>query len=150
MSLETWKAEFYPVEATTENVEPEEAVAHSLRKWEGLRAETLAAHGLRVRDGRLEDGTDWMGIDAATCALCTHYLNDNWPDEDEDDEAETSRMRCENCPLFAVLGRSCDDDIVDGNGERIAYGPYFLFIERNDPEPMIAALKKAAELEAKK
>lgn len=39
MSLKTWKLEFYPVEAST--VSKEDALDHSLRKWEGLTEENL-------------------------------------------------------------------------------------------------------------
>jgi hypothetical protein len=37
MSLESWKAEFYPIPA--DEVKKKDALAHSLRKWEGLRKE---------------------------------------------------------------------------------------------------------------
>lgn len=39
MSLETWKEEFYPIPA--DEVPESQALAHSLRKWEGLRKENL-------------------------------------------------------------------------------------------------------------
>lgn len=43
MSLAAWKAEHYPVDAA--NVPAEEAVAHSLRKWRGLRPRVLERFG---------------------------------------------------------------------------------------------------------
>ena len=147
MSLETWIDEFYPTDP--EATAPEEAVAHSLRKWKGLRADALTRHGVTVKDARLSDGgRDWLGIDSSSCALCVHYLNDFWPDDEDHEDPDETRPRCDGCPLVAVLGRSCDDDIV-GKFER-ADGPYFMFVGENDPEPMIAALEAAAKLEAKK
>ncbi len=47
MSLATWKAEFYPFTAEKCAAEfPEEALDHSIRKWEGLSPENLKKHGV--------------------------------------------------------------------------------------------------------
>lgn len=150
MSLESWEAEFYSTDPET--TAPEGAVAHSLRKWMGLRQDAMQRHGVSVKDARLGDGgRDWLGIDSSSCALCVHHLNDFWPDEEDHEDPDETRPRCDGCPLVAVLGRSCDDDVFDDNGERVVEkAPYFTFVEHNDPEPMIAALEAAAKLEAKK
>lgn len=37
MSLETWKAEYYPISAR--ETKQAQATAHSFKKWEGLRRE---------------------------------------------------------------------------------------------------------------
>ena len=44
MSIESWKAEFYPTPA--DEASKDQAIAHSLRKWEGLRKENLDRHEL--------------------------------------------------------------------------------------------------------
>lgn len=49
MSLETWKEEFYKIPA--EECIKEQALDHSITKWEGLRPENLQKHGLFL-DGR--------------------------------------------------------------------------------------------------
>lgn len=130
MSLETWKAQYYPVDAA--DVPPAEAVAHSLRKWEGLRKENLNKHQCFINGdlGVIDlDTEEVLHIDTGSCALCAHY---EYP------------RRCPNCPLFNVLGGvRCDG----------ANQPYQWFsavmIRRNtpDPEPMISALKLAADWE---
>lgn len=111
MSDETWIAEFYPKKA--KETSPEEAVAHSLQKWIGLRQVNMEKHDC-----------DWtpIGVDARSCALCHHYF------EDEDDDGRY----CAKCPLAALLGRPCD---ADGGA------PWYAWHTRDDPEPMIAALK---------
>ena len=90
MSLDTWKAEFYPVPA--DSVAETDALTHSLRKWEGLRKESLEKHGLRTNVG-------WFRIDRSTCALCQRHLKS---------------YTCRTCPIATVdvEGNSvcCDDE----------------------------------------
>ena len=79
MSLDTWKAEFYPVEA--EKVKKRDALAHSLQKWLGLRPGNLWKHKV-WRPGsaiRIEDCYAELWIGGDTCALCAHYLNTKCP-----------------------------------------------------------------------
>jgi hypothetical protein len=118
MSLTTWKEKFYPIPA--HEVPACDAVAHSLKKWTGLRDANLAKHGLSSQGIYMynENGTHEFSIDSSTCALCEHYI-----DDDND---------CPNCPLAQTLGRRCDD----------AYGPYTHFVTFDGPGPMIAALRK--------
>lgn len=117
MSLETWKAEFYPIPA--DGVPEGEALAHSLKKWEGLRKENLKKHGLRTRFGRLGN----IHIDASTCALCHHYLH-------------TAAGTCIACPLSTVYAVNCDEQ-------------YMAWGHSRDPEPMIALIKYASNKENK-
>lgn len=130
MSLETWVAEFYPVSAWSLR-EKGDAVAHSLRKWEGLRWKNRKKHGLRMLDGETlgfskhSMEADTFGVTADSCALCQRHLTIHG---------------CGECPLKRVLGMSCD-----APGQ-----PYVTFLETGNPKPMIAALKAAAKLEAKK
>lgn len=131
MSLQTWMDEFYPIPA--QEVDKENACAHSLKKWEGLRAVNLSKHGLSRVSRALEDkeGNRFL-IDSGSCALCTHYLD--------------SEMHCPRCPLSQVRGGTkCDSE--KGYEE---YSPYFAFISvKSDPEPMIEWLQKALESERK-
>ena len=120
MSFETWKAEFYPVDASY--VAEEKSIQHSLTKWIGLRPENLKRHGLRVQGSNLyEDNIYVFTVDGNTCALCHVYLGRN-----EDD-------MCAKCPLYQLLGESCDGGINR---------PFDIFCSSDNPEPMIDALGK--------
>jgi hypothetical protein len=127
VSLKTWKEEFYPVEAHAGL--KEHAAKDSLRKWEGLRPENMARHGVALAADQLSDADgDVMLIDGGSCALCHHY-------------AKFGSPTCGDCLLYKVRGKvACDASRHDENG-----GPYNLL---PNPEPMIYWLKKAAELEA--
>lgn len=131
MSIKTWRAEFYPVPAR-EVVGAEAAIAHSLLKWEGLRHENLAKHGLSRGSGySLSDGDDQyaFSVSSVSCALCALFLNDE-PDE--------AGGECVTCPLYAVRGTPCCETSKD---EEI--NPFDAFIEKGDPEPMIALIRSA-------
>lgn len=129
MSLETWKAEFYPIEAS--KVLVEDAVQHSLRKWRGLTKENLKKHGVKQDGNSIYDVFGSLRLNYGSCALCFHY--------------ECSVSDCPGCPLVSVLGTRCDI-CVNRDDEHIV-SPYREFIWRNDPLPMIEALEKAAALE---
>ena len=144
MSLKSWCKEFYPILA--EQTKIEDAVAHSLRKWIGLRSENLAKHGCRVTkrgstgipyvEEPSDECVDWrtdkaVCITSDTCALCHHYLLE------EDDHISNV---CERCPLYKHLGKPCDGGKF--NGER---RPYEYWYETLNPEPMISALQSTLE-----
>lgn len=97
MSIKTWKAAYYPKPAnkTTE----EEALDHSIRKWEGLRKKDLKKHdGDHIRlQIHFKDGS--VRIDASTCSLCHHYF---W--------TEGTDVACVACPIFRANGRTCSDE----------------------------------------
>lgn len=114
MSLQSWKEEFYPVDA--EDVPKEQAVAHSIRKWQGLLPENLAKHGVewagehsdRLRE--IAETDDRFIVGASTCALCCHY------DDRDNDNADP----CVSCPLSRVRGDvECDaeTDVEEKAGE---------------------------------
>lgn len=44
MSIQSWIDEFYPV--TAEECLPDDALEHSIKKWEGLQPDALERHGL--------------------------------------------------------------------------------------------------------
>lgn len=130
-TFEDWKQEYYPVPAGA--VTREEAAAHSLRKWEGLRPEVLREHGLYVRNAVLRYGEHQtlLSIDAFSCALCVHHA------------LQIDGDGCRSCPLFQVLGnRTCDGQEEE---EYPNTAPYSIFANTDDPEPMIAALRLAVE-----
>lgn len=129
MSLQTWKDEFYPTPATEDK---SIAVAHSLRKWEGLTLEHLRRHGLILlknttcivneKDAGVyakeyydENVTcDKLGIKRSSCSLCIAY-NDN----------------CSECPL-GKSGNTCDAE----------ESPYEIWLKTSNPKTMIVALKE--------
>jgi hypothetical protein len=129
MSLDTWKAEFYPI--TAKECPVEQAIEHSLRKWLGLRPEALQQHGVRITCGNLAnetgDGRIFL-ISSSSCALCAlHYAED-------DDQP------CASCPLAISRGGASCDGLA--KGEKVA--PWWVWGDEKDHEPMIAALEKAA------
>lgn len=125
MSTKSWKEEFYPVPA--HQVLGEDAVAHSLQKWEGLRKENLDKHECyTMRDSVLDKNfvhnMEWVSIGSTSCALCEHHLS--------------AVTNCRTCPLaIARRGERCD----------MGDSPYGEFLYGKNPEPMIGWLKMAIE-----
>lgn len=130
MSLESWKAEFYPVEASA--VPADQAVAHSLRKWEGLTQANLLAHEVEcdlygvidikplARHGRVP-------IDSQSCALCHRFYDESLSDS-----------ACSYCPLSKARDCACDERKA---GEE--QSPFGAWGHDQNPAPMIFWLKKA-------
>lgn len=124
MSLETWEKEYYPNDASSRWAR-RNPIEHSLRKWRGLFPGKLKEHGCEMSYGyRVVDAAtgDTFYVWDDTCALCVRFLR---PSGD---------VRCLKCPLFMLRGRSCDD----GNKS-----PYSVFIDTENPAPMIRLLEKA-------
>lgn len=134
MSLATWKAEFYQVEA--KDVKPEDAVQHSLTKWVGLRKENLSRHGLVAKRKRIEEefnSDSLFFVDGCSCALCFHY------------ESDYNNRHCQKCPLYKALGnKRCDQSYWPNESD---ISPYLKWTRENDPKPMIAALVAAQQYE---
>lgn len=130
MSIETWKAEFYPVPADSDEAKAD-PIEHSLRKWRGLRADALERHGLTRGSSVLTDSNKSVfSISGDTCALCeVHYRLPN------------SSQNCLLCPLAIHLGRKCDHGLKS---------PYQVNFRSGDPEPMIAALEAAQVIQSGK
>lgn len=125
MSFKSWKKEFYPIGA--DETEPEDAVAHSLKKWEGLTEENLKKHkckivkdvcGIGVKDDKKITAS--LYIDSDSCALCYHCYESGLPEP-----------LCSTCLLFKHLKRKCDSGV---------FSPYCVFMHSKNPEPMIKAL----------
>ena len=131
MSLETWKHQY--LHLSVEQTKPGEAVAHSLKKWKGLRSANLEAHGMvKTVDGDIEERSGRqreLCISASSCSLCHHFYNDH---------------SCKACPLaLSRDGTSCVEATSDESES-----PWDAWDKgKNNPEPMIAALKKAKKWE---
>ncbi len=77
-----WRRRFYPIPA--DQVVESKALAHSIRKWDGL-----------AQFGNVAE----LDIDDSTCALCHHY-------------AESFTYGCDGCPLYESRGKfRCDHAI---------------------------------------
>jgi len=136
MSIETWKQEFYAVEAgILSNDTDVVALRHSIKKWEGLRPGNLERHGLKVSfkhgRSRIKDVEgEILQIDSVSCALCHKYLFSG------------SMHRCGNCPLSKIRGNvACD---VDVDGDDIS--PFEAWRKGADPEPMLHWLGEALKV----
>jgi len=127
MSLATWKAKYYPIEADL--VPKEEALAHALQKWKGLYPSILKRYRVRL-EGRtlvclVGPDTTRLDIDVDSCALCHHYAHSN---------------SCPKCPLYlARQGVRCDKLMGDELGSDSPYGHW---LSTGDPRPMIHWLEK--------
>lgn len=127
MSLESWKAEFYPVEAS-EVRDAAQAVDHAIRKWRGCLPSNLARHrvygGSSVNDKREYGG---LQMNSETCALCMLYYNE---------KTRLKKDRCQACPVFAANnGHPCDSQW------RMAARDYPLNVK-----PMLDVLRAARRL----
>lgn len=120
MNKKTWLKEFYPVPA--HKVSAEDALDHSIKKWEGALEENLEKHGLDCPP---------MGFYSDSCALCAHYYM-----------ATDNKPVCGGCPLFMVRGnvkcyvkRPCEE-----------MSPFNEYNSFSNPRPMLTWLKKAKEM----
>lgn len=133
MSLDTWKAEFYPCSAhAMETASPVDVVQHSLNKWRGMRIENLTRHNCEaneIRDIACKETDSWLGISGGSCSLCQAYMGKN-PDE--------NTPTCSMCPLYIVReGNACDKpSLTEG------ISPWSRWRLQSDPEPMIMWLEK--------
>jgi hypothetical protein len=112
MSVESWKAEFFPSGAY--EVTESESVAHSLKKWRGFTKENLKKHGVTIKE---LDKFDLFTME--TCALCQSYA------------------LCQNCPI-GKKNQTCGTRI--GHGEKS--DPYSIFRATQNPLPMIKLLEE--------
>jgi hypothetical protein len=128
MSIESWKKEYYPIDAGAQCNE----TLHSLRKWTGLRSEALKAHGLKQSGPVIYDEpTNIFRVASDTCALCVKYFD------------SSSTEPCDLCPLSKVRGDvRCDSRRLDE-----PESPYCLFVKHGNPEPMILWLKMTVRYE---
>lgn len=126
MSLESWKAEFYPTKANSIEAMAD-PIGHSLRKWEGALKKNLRKHCVSFADHYVYK--EGEGIPFAftgwNCALCERFY----------DEDELNTESCEECPIVELTG----DDCLDA------------FSQSADiPMPMIRLLRKVKKLNEEK
>ena len=130
MSIETWKAEFYPEPADNPYLTELEAVRHSIKKWEGLLPGNMRKHEVQWGHysdivGDFDDPEDPVGIifdiSGSTCSLCQYHSNE-----------------CHRCALFKVRGKPCDRVIA---GEEDS--PYHM--RKTQPEHMVTWLRRAED-----
>lgn len=118
MRRKTWKAEFYPVPADEATASDHEAIAHSLRKWRGMRSAVLKRHSVSKREA-------FAFQTEGSCALCIRH---------HDYESDLDNPgRCRGCPLY-----ESGDGCLDGDNT-----PYAKAAVDGDPEPLIEALEVA-------
>ena len=132
MGLKEWKLKYYSIDAF--KVKKKDALAHSLKKWEGLRPSVLERYGVIMVLGGLSpknmdaDGTG-LYIDADSCALCTYYL--------------LVHSNCTECPLARIRGGiRCDF-----RRPRETMSPYTNMMDDGNPLPMLRWLRKALKKE---
>lgn len=131
MSIESWEAEFYPVEV--DECAPEQAVEHSLLKWRGLLPANMEKHGVYWSHAcRIEDDEHSFGIDIHTCALCQRF-------DCASNGADQVRPQC---PLEIVRARPCDMYRTD---EKLGEAPWQA--RRGDPGRMVWWLEQAKRYE---
>ena len=118
MSKETWLAEHYAIPA--KGVLAKDALAHSIKKWEGLTQRELAHHGLEQPP---------IAVDGSTCALCHHFYETR---ADED---------CDDCPIVEYQGFPCTMSSKTSGGQ----SPYWKWKCGRGPVPMISLLWRTAE-----
>ena len=140
----SWKDEFYRVDS--DDVEEKDALAHSLKKWQGLQKENLERHDCCIRDGDViekdagdNDDYDYypesLCIDYLSCALCGYYMK----------SADSNDADCLECPIFN-LNPSCCHSSIPGEKDT----PWDAWSVNEDPLPMIQLLEKAISVANKR
>ena len=129
MTVETWKAEFYPKPVRQTTVE--EAAEHSLQKWRGYLPESLEKHGISL-DALEAAHFPYRAM--GMCALCEHhYIRKTYND--------AGLTICPGCPLSEIgqccLGNDSAYELTNEDSSAEAVGR------------MVAALEQAVEWEDK-
>lgn len=158
MSIDSWKAEFYPVTARQlalprddpgKNATDLELIDHCIKKWEGLKPENLTKHEIYLTDDKdvapiwVVGGSapDFVAINSSSCALCIRHLEP--VDEDS--------LPCDQCPITLSRGASCDTDlrtdprlpIEPGSSTLRPFSPWHAFYNHGVTEPMLKVLRDA-------
>lgn len=125
MSLASWKAEYYPIDAQEAAAKGDlVAVEHSIRKWEGLTPENLARHGCaKILRNISDEDRQILQINDSTCSLCVlHYKKLN-------------SEPCATCPIFLVHEPCCD----------WPQSPFTRWVATTSPHPMLRVLNQARD-----
>lgn len=128
MSIESWKAEFYPRPAN--EVPAAEAAEHSLQKWRGYLPENLAKHGI---DFTNLASASMSFASQHTCALCEHWFEER---KFVNDDPDNYNKVCPGCPL-SETGNGC---LIGGSAYDLAKRDDLASIRR-----MVEALERAVE-----
>lgn len=138
MSLETWKKEFYPVEADKATGSDLKALQHALKKWKGLTKKNLQKHNIHrpalsytLVNDEDKNKDEWIietfDIADESCALCHRHLYGG--------------RDCRKCPLATPQALA-----LNGIGCRGTYNQF----RRGRATPMIkhieSTLKRLGEL----
>lgn len=121
MSLETWKAEFYPIPA--EYVSTDDALHHNLALWIGIRQENLDKHDVIYHSHAVYDRAHINSpfpMDSATSALCKQHSD-----------------TCTTCPIYDVKFKASGCKQLSG-----CSAAYSIFLKEDTPEPMIDLLQQ--------
>lgn len=151
MSLQSWKAKYYPVTAEDLQYSYDSsefkgtklefdiiALEHAVLKWSGLNIEIIKDHGLELSsatliDRYLKSGDLQFRINDNSCVLCLKY---SFHDD------------CDGCPInketscCGVAPTVSTNDSTDHSNET----PYAIFKFRDDAEPMLKILKAKLEM----
>lgn len=134
MSIESWKKEFY-VEELPKDDDELEATKNCLKKWEGLREESLKKHGITITKlaNLIDSQENRFYIDADTCQLCRII--------------ERELNSCEDCPIYEAIGKDCCNEFDENFEEELPFEEsiYGIWRKKQNPEPMIEALKRTIE-----
>lgn len=121
MSIESWKAEFYPVPAIDiVNESPLVQAEHAYLKWTGALKENLDKHGLTkpLRSVSIIDTVgDVFKFSTEECVWCHNYY-------------AVELGSCQHCPLYSY--GVCGDPS----------GPFMYWYSSNDPRKMINAIQE--------
>lgn len=135
MSIDTWKAEFYPTEAV--DCTPEDSLKHSLQKWTGFNKKNLAKHKCKLSnidfDIKIIDSDfNFFYIDSSSCALCENFF-------DDDNE-------CHECPLAIARGEFGYGSVkCDSHREDECIPPWQDFTKNQSHKKMLYWLRRATK-----
>jgi len=135
MSTQSWKDEFYSVEAYDTSLDTDlKCVDHAIQKWTGLYRPNLVRHNTTHARGdqHIDNVCDSnpLEINAKSCALCVRHIR------------KIPGSKCGDCPLAKVRGGvPCDEyrSKLDDSGE----APYAEWKVKDNPTPMLNWLYKA-------
>ncbi len=121
MSIESWKAEFYPVPAAQiVNESPLVQAEHAYLKWTGALKENLGKHGLVKPFGSVcirDVAGNVFKFSTEECVWCHNYYS-------------VESGACQFCPLYSY--GVCGDPS----------GPFMHWYSSGDPTLMINAIKE--------
>lgn len=149
MSYETWKEEFYPIDAfKTYTFTDKMCIEHSLQKWKGALPENREKHNTEYELYQLYEepliAPSMLRFDATSCSLCQKYNEIGCISSNEENEEI-------QCPIVRFIGEACDGSVTHTdsglNCTESVVGMYDApYLDaRNDPTIMIDLLTRTLE-----